>query len=233
MAKYPVYLEIGGRQVVVIGAGSVASRKVETLCNAGAKVLVIAKDIQPEFTERCGNMAIETIRTKYSKKYLNGAVMVIAATNDNSLNSRIYQDCRSLDIICNVVDVPQLCDFYVPAVVKRGPLQIAIGTSGKSPAYSAKIRHQLENIFTEDHGHFLEVIGAVRQKVIAEVPDAGTRKNIFQALVTDKSFEYFVKNGADDWITYAENLIRNETAREKITDCCKITCPHLNEKTQS
>lgn len=212
MAKYPIYLEIGGKRVVVIGAGSVASRKVEVLCRAGAKVLVVAREIQPEFAERCGRLDLEIIQSDYSKECLDGAIIVIAATNDNTLNSRIYQDCSELNVICNVVDVPELCDFYVPATVKRGPLQIAIGTDGKSPAYSGKIRRQLEKMFTEVHGQFTEEMGTVRQRVIAEVADGKIRKRIFEALITDESFDCFVNDGAESWHGYAEKLILRETA---------------------
>lgn len=211
MAKYPIYLEIGGRRVVVVGAGSVASRKVEVLCRAGANVLVVARQIQPEFAERCGGLDLEIIQGEYSKQHLNGAILVIAATNDNSLNSRVYDDCRQLNIICNVVDVPELCDFYVPATVKRGPLQIAIGTDGKSPAYSGKIRRQLEEMFTEVHGQFADEMGKIRQKVRAEFADGAIRKKIFEALLTDESFDCFANEGAENWHDYTKKIIMRET----------------------
>ena len=212
MAKYPIYLEIGGRRVVVIGAGSVASRKVEVLCKAGAKVLVVAREIQAEFAERCEGLDIEIAEEDYSKECLEGAILVIAATNDNSLNSRVYTDCKERNLICNVVDVPEFCDFYVPATVQRGPLQIAIGTDGKSPAYSGKIRRQLDKMFTEVHGQFADEMGVIRHRVIAEVADGKVRRKIFEGLVTDDSFECFVNDGAAAWRDYAEILIQRETA---------------------
>jgi precorrin-2 dehydrogenase/sirohydrochlorin ferrochelatase len=207
MAKYPIYLELGGKRVVVIGAGSVASRKVAVLCQAGAKVLVVAKEIQAEFSDRCKDLDIEIIEGEYSKEYLAGAVMVMAATNVSKLNTRIYKDCNELNVICNVVDVPELCDFYVPAKIERGPLQIAIGTNGASPAYSAKLRRQLEDLFTETHGQFAAEMGVVRKKVIEHIADGDVRKKIFEALVTDESFDCFVNDGAEAWRKYAEKLV--------------------------
>ena len=210
MAKYPIYLELGGKKVVVIGAGAVSSRKVKVLHEAGAKILVVAKEVQPEFTARCSDLDIELIEGEYSKDYLTGAVMVMAATNVSCLNTRIYNDCNELNIMCNVVDVPHLCDFYVPARIDRGPLQIAIGTNGQSPAYSAKLRRQLELQFTEVHGQFAAEMGVYRQRIIEEIPDGGVRKKLFEALVTDESFDTFVNDGAETWRKYAENLINAE-----------------------
>ena len=207
MAKYPIYLELGGKRVVVIGAGSVASRKVAVLCQAGAKVLVVAKEIQSEFADRCKDLDLEIVEGEYSKEYLAGAVMVMAATNVSELNTRIYKDCNELNVICNVVDVPELCDFYVPAKIERGPLQIAIGTNGASPAYSAKLRRQLESMFTETHGQFAAEMGVVRKRVIEEIADGAIRKKIFEALVTDESFDCFANDGAEAWRKYAENLV--------------------------
>lgn len=210
MAKYPIYLELGGKRVVVIGAGSVASRKVKVLCEAGADILVVAKEIQPEFTQRCSELDIEVIEGEYSKDYLTGAVMVMAATNNSELNTRIYADCNELNIICNVVDVPELCDFYVPARIDRGPLQIAIGTNGASPAYSAKLRRELETMFTETHGQFAFEMGIVRQRVIHEIADGNVRKKLFEALVSDESFNCFANDGAETWRVYAGNLLNSE-----------------------
>mgnify|MGYP005863396947 CR=1 FL=1 len=207
MAKYPIYLEIGGRRVVVIGGGGIAFRKVEVLYNAGALVSVVAREFREEFSKYAEGGAVELIRGEYSREHLGGAVLVIAATDDNELNSRIYSDCREGNIICNVVDVPELCDFYVPATVKRGPLHIAIGTDGKSPAYSGKIRRRLEKEFSEVDGEFVEVMGEVRKRVIAEIDDEKRRKEIFGALITDESYDIFVNDGADKWREFAEGII--------------------------
>ena len=214
MAKYPIYLEVAGKRVVIIGAGSVASRKAKSLCKAGAKVTIVAKQIQPEFLQRCKGLDLNIVENEYSKEYLHGAVIVIAATNDNELNSRIYTDCNDLNILCNVVDVPEYCDFYVPALIQQGPLQIAIGTDGNSPAYAGKIRRQLQTMFGPEHGKFITEMGAVRKRVIAEIADADIRKRIFESLVEDESFEYYVKYGSNQWQNYAAEIIQRELQHE-------------------
>ena len=181
MAKYPIFLELTGRRAVVIGGGGVAVRKVQTLMSAGARIVVVAERIDDMMTGLCAGTDVEIVQGSYSKSYLASAVLAIAATNNSDLNKKIYKDCQELEILCNVVDVPELCDFYVPALVKRGKLQIAIGTDGSSPAYSGHIRKKLEKVFTEKHGEF-----------VAEL----------------ESFEYFDEKGPAAWRDRAEKIIR-------------------------
>jgi len=112
-----------------------------------------------------------------------------------------------LEVLCNVVDVPELCDFYVPAVLRRGPLQIAISTDGNSPAYAGHVRKKLEQVFTDKHGLFVHELEALRKRVIEEVQDGADRKTVFGELVDDKSFEYFDKNGPAAWRDRAERIL--------------------------
>ncbi|MDT8300883.1 MAG: bifunctional precorrin-2 dehydrogenase/sirohydrochlorin ferrochelatase [Sedimentisphaerales bacterium] len=207
MAKYPIFLELGDRRSVVIGGGSVAARKAQALLNAGTRLVVVAERIDNMMTVICQGKNAELIKSRYSKEYLAGAVLVIAATNNNQLNKQIYKDCQELEILCNVVDVPELCDFYVPAVVKRGDLQIAIGTEGRCPAYAGHIRKKLEKTFSEKHGLFLVELEQLRKRIIKEVAEAADRKALLGELADDKSFEYFVENDQAQWQTFAEELI--------------------------
>ena len=207
MAKYPIYLELAGRRIVVVGAGAVAARKAETLSTAGARVIVIAKDASQAFEKTCSKLNIKLVISSYSKDYLAEAVLAIAATNDLNLNRRIYKDCQELEVLCNVVDQPELCDFFVPAVVKRGPLQIAVGTDGNCPAYAGHLRKKLEDQFTEDHGRFVTELESIRKKVIADIPDGTKRKMILGQLAGDKSLEYFLTNGPAEWQSYANKII--------------------------
>ena len=207
MAKYPIFLELTGRRAVVIGSGSVAVRKVQTLLGAGARVVVVAERISDMMTAVCAEAGAELVKARYSKSYLTGALLAIAATNNRELNKQIYKDCQELEILCNVVDVPELCDFFVPAVVKRGSLQIAVGTDGQSPAYAGHIRKKLEQMFTEKHGEFLAELEALRERVIEEVEKPGDRKAVFGELADDKSFERFIEDGPAAWRDRAEEII--------------------------
>ena len=206
MSKYPIFIELGGRRVVVIGAGQVAVRKIQPLLAAGARIVVVAKDTDKVMTTLCQGKNIELIKSKYCKDYLAGAALAIAATNDHKLNKQIHKDCQELEVLCNVVDQPELCDFFVPAVVKRGDLQIAVGTEGHCPAYSGHLRKKLEEIFTDKHGEFLAELETFRKKLTKAVPDSARRKAISGRLVDEKSFEYFIQNGSSRWHGYAEKL---------------------------
>ena len=191
----------------MIGAGSVASRKAQVLLATGARLVIVSKDIDDVLAARYAGTRAELIKSKYSKDYLAGAVLVIAATNKPDLNKQIYKDCQELEILCNVVDQPKLCDFFVPAVVKRGGLQIAVGTEGYCPAYAGHIRKKLEKIFTDKHGEFLAELETLRKRIITDVPNPDERKVLLGRLVDDKSFEYFIENGTDAWRDHAQKTI--------------------------
>lgn len=211
MAKYPIYLEMSGRRAVVIGAGAVAARKVLPLVEAGARVVVVAERVQPGFEQAFCLPHVELILSPYRKDYLVGATLVIAATNDELLNRQIYADCQTLETLCNVVDQPELCDFYVPAVVKRGDLQIAVSTDGHCPAYAGHLRKKFEELFTESHGRFVEALEAARRQAIAAIDNADQRKAAIGRLAGDESFEYFLRNGRDLWQEYCQSLIADHS----------------------
>jgi precorrin-2 dehydrogenase/sirohydrochlorin ferrochelatase len=209
MAKYPIFLELGGRRAVVIGGGAVAVRKAQALLVAGARLVVVAERIDDMLTVLCRGKNAEFVKSKYSKNYLAGALLAIAATNNHQLNKQIYKDCQELEVLCNVVDEPELCDFFVPAVVKRGDLQIAIGTEGQCPAYAGHIRKKLEEIFTDKHGEFLAELETLRKRIIKEVPELPDRKTVLGRLADDTSFGYFIENGPSKWRTFADELVNS------------------------
>lgn len=199
MAKYPIYLDLTNAQAVVVGAGSVAARKVKTLLQAGATVKVVTKAVEKDFDEICKGLTIEIVISDYERSHLKEAFLVIAATDDPELNTRIYNDCQSLKILCNVVDVPHLCNFYVPSVIRQGDLQIAISTNGKCPAYAAHLRRKFEKLITEDHAAFLDCLDDIRKEIIATEIPLADRKTLLVKLANDDSFEMFLKEGPQVW----------------------------------
>jgi precorrin-2 dehydrogenase / sirohydrochlorin ferrochelatase len=201
--KYPIFLNLKGKRAVVIGAGSIGTRKVLSLLDSDARIVVIAEEFDEALEDKCEKMEIECVKAKYSKEYLVGATVAFAATNDRETNEQIYKDCQQLEVMCNVPDNPDLCDFFVPAVVKRGDLQIAICTEGYSPAYAGHIRKKLEVIFTEKHGEFLGELERIRKRIIEEVSNCQERKAILGELAGDTSFQYFVDKGPSEWQQYA------------------------------
>ncbi len=198
---------------MIVGGGTVAARKTEAVLKAGARLVVVAEKICDALRGLCSGTKAELIEGKYTKDHLVGATLAIAATDNEELNKRVYKDCQELEILCNVVDSPELCDFYVPAIVKRGDLQIAIGTGGKSPAYAGHIRKKLETIFTEKHGEFLAELEQLREYVIKNVPDEIERKALLGQIVDDESFDKFIQNGRDHWRKNIEEMIKAHTVK--------------------
>lgn len=210
MGRYAIFLKLHGRRVVIVGGGNVARRKAESLLEAGARLVIIADAIDPTFETICRGKDVEIIKSKYSKDYLNCSALVIAATDDHPLNQQIYKDCQQLEILCNVVDEPELCDFYVPAMVKRGDLHIAIGTAGACPAYAGHIRKIIEEVITEEHGKFLDQVKYIRRRVIEKIDDMDMRKAILGKLVSEESFEYYKQNGSAKWNSRADQIIEEK-----------------------
>jgi precorrin-2 dehydrogenase/sirohydrochlorin ferrochelatase len=212
--KYPIFLNLESKRAVVVGGGSVAARKVLSLLGAQARVVVVAEQIDEVLKTRCKNTNTEFVEAKYSKDYLVGATIAFAATNDEELNEQIYKDCQQLEVLCNVIDNPGLCDFFVPAVVKKGDLQIAICTEGNFPAYAGHLRRKLEEIITSQHGEFVTELEKIRENVFADISDENKRKTILGTLAGDEAFEIFKKNGSVALHNWAKKII-NETAETK------------------
>jgi precorrin-2 dehydrogenase/sirohydrochlorin ferrochelatase len=197
---------------VLIGGGAVAARKAGVLLDAGARLVVVAEEATGVLTTMCTQRGATLIRSKYAKEYIGEAALVVAATNDARVNRKVYADCQALGILCNVVDDPDFCDFFVPAVVKRGDLQIAVSTEGNCPAYAGHLRKKLEAIFTEEHGRFLTELEQMRKRIIERLPDAVSRKALLGELVDDNSFAYFCESGPEAWRQRAEESIESHQA---------------------
>jgi len=176
---YPIVLDLAGRRAVVVGGGRVALRKARALADAGARVTVVAPAFLPEFADEAG---VESIEAPYTAEHLDGAVLAIAATDDPAVNRRVADDARAAHVLVNVVDVPEECDFIVPAQVRRGDLLIAITTGGAAPSLSRRLRERLQTEFGPEWAEYLEALRAVRDRVMAEGHPPEVRRRIFERL---------------------------------------------------
>lgn len=172
MPGYPLFLKLEGRHCVVYGGGQVATRKIEALLRRGARVTCVSR----EFSKTLRNLArkdrsclkLKFAETEKSALSFDKATLVIAATSDRKFNARVAQACQKKRVWVNVVDDPAHCDFYAPAVVERGPLQIAISTNGTSPLFAKRLREEFEKIIPLSTGKFLEKLGRMRRKMLKE-----------------------------------------------------------------
>jgi precorrin-2 dehydrogenase/sirohydrochlorin ferrochelatase len=189
MTLFPMFMKLEGRSCLVVGAGTIGEPKINSLIAAGAATRVIALHATAAVAEwaREGRISWEARAFEFAD--LDGMFMVIAATNSRELNAAIFNEARQRNILCNVVDDPEYCDFYYPAVVQRGDLQLAISTNGKSPALAQRIRRELEVQFGPEYVEWLEQLGKVRQELFASKINPEERKHLLHRLASREGFE--------------------------------------------
>jgi precorrin-2 dehydrogenase/sirohydrochlorin ferrochelatase len=164
---YPLFCDLRGRKVLVVGGGNVARRKVETLLGSGADVHVVS----PELVPGLGKLVQQERITWHERGFLpedcDGAWLIIAATDDEAVQQEVFRQAEARQIFCNVVDRPEVCSFIVPSQVRRGDLCLAISTGGQSPALAKALRKRLEAQFPEAWGLFVELAGELRRLILA------------------------------------------------------------------
>ena len=160
-----MFVKLEGRRILVVGAGSVGEAKIESLLETGASVLVVAPKATPRVREWARDGRIDWQPRQYGPADFGGVFLVIAATGSPALHDEIYAEARSRGVLCNAVDEPQRCDFYFPAVVRRGELQIAISTGGLSPALAQRLRKELEQQFGPEWEEWVAQLGRTREEL--------------------------------------------------------------------
>ena len=180
MQYYPAYLELRGHPCVVIGGGDVAARKVATLLEAGARVTVVSPTLTPDLSALADTHEIVHHARSYRRGDLAGAWLAYAATDDDAVHAEIAAEAAEARVFLNVVDRPRLCSFIVPAVVRRGPVAVAVSTGGASPALAKRLARELDAAVGAEWGLAAEVLGKLRERLATADPAA--RARIFAAL---------------------------------------------------
>jgi precorrin-2 dehydrogenase/sirohydrochlorin ferrochelatase len=184
-----MFLKLEGRQCLAVGAGKVGEPKIGGLLETGARIRVVALNASPTVREwaRAGKLELEL--RAFSAEDLEGASLAVVATNSRSLNERVYHEAQRRGVLCNVVDVPDLCDFFYPAVVRRGDLQIAVSTSGQSPSLAQKIRQQLEKQFGTGYAAWVAELGETRKLILASDLDKERKLDLLHSLASREALE--------------------------------------------
>jgi len=164
---FPIFLKLEDRPCLVVGAGTVAEGKISSLLLAGAAVCAVAPQANAAVLEWARTGVIRWEAREFSPLDLDNVFLVIAATSSNEVNESVFREAQRRDVLCNVVDHPQHCDFYYPAVVRRGQLQIAISTAGESPALAQRLRRELEIQFGPEYESWVEQLGKARSELFA------------------------------------------------------------------
>jgi precorrin-2 dehydrogenase/sirohydrochlorin ferrochelatase len=188
---FPIFLKLEGRRVLVVGAGHIAEQKLHGLLDAGAKVVVVAETASATFTQLAKQHTIELRLRSFNTEDVKKAALVIAATGNPAVNQQIYDAASAQNILCNAVDEPSRCDFYYPAVVRRGDLQIAISTNGKSPALAQRIRAELEARFGEEYSEWLAWLGSVREVQFRHAIEPERRREMLHQIASQEGYDGF------------------------------------------
>ncbi len=192
MSLFPMFVRLENRKCVVVGAGKVGVAKAAGLLRNRARVAVIG----PQATEWVRRQARAGKLTWHRREFVPGdvigAFLVVAATDVNATNEAVFRACREHGVLCNVVDDPEHCCFYYPAVVRRGPLQIAISTAGCSPALAHRLRLQLQEQFGPEYGEWVEHVGQLRKQILAQQLPMREKRKVIEDISSQESWQQFV-----------------------------------------
>ncbi|MDQ0287680.1 precorrin-2 dehydrogenase/sirohydrochlorin ferrochelatase [Desulfofundulus luciae] len=190
---YPVSLILSQRPCLVVGGGSVAERKVLSLLACGAKVKVVSPTLTPGLRELVDKGKISYRQGEYETADLAGVFLVIAATDLDEINRWVAAEAMARNMLVNVVDDPPQGNFYVPAVVRRGSLQIAISTDGKSPLLARKIKEELEEHYGPEYGLLVDLLGEIRHDILENTADPRKRRELLTAILDDQVFQLLAR----------------------------------------
>jgi precorrin-2 dehydrogenase / sirohydrochlorin ferrochelatase len=194
MPYYPIFVDLHDQNVLVVGGGEVAERKIQNLLTHGCRLSIASLHLSPSLKELVDCGTLRLIDPDSLDESLDTVFLVIAATDDPALNSRIASKAKARGILVNSVDQPRDCTFIMPSVVRAGALQIAISTGGKSPALAKKIRCELEGTFGPEYASLIELLGLIRRELLSKGKPSSDNKIIFQRLV-DSPLLYLIKEG--------------------------------------
>jgi precorrin-2 dehydrogenase / sirohydrochlorin ferrochelatase len=187
MEMFPVFFKLEGRPCLVVGAGTIAAPKIASLLRAGGVVTVVAPLTRADVAAQAGAGELVWHEREFAEADLDGMFLVVAATDLQAVNHHVAEAARARNVLCNSVDDPPDCDFFYPSVVRRGDLQIAISTAGKSPALAQRLREELDQMLPEDIGAWLDQLGETRLKILEAYPASQERKQALHLLARRES----------------------------------------------
>jgi precorrin-2 dehydrogenase / sirohydrochlorin ferrochelatase len=204
---YPAILDIAGRRAVVIGAGKIGEGKIDGLLNAAARVKVVSLTATDTVRRWAQEGRIELEQRAYESSDLDGAFLVIAATEDNDTNVRVFEDAEARQMLCNVVDVTHLCNFILPSIVRHGDLAIAVSTGGASPALARRIRLSIGECYGDEYAVALQLLGSLREELKAAYPAPDDRKIVFERMVYSEFMDLVRAGDVDAIEAWVERCI--------------------------
>jgi precorrin-2 dehydrogenase / sirohydrochlorin ferrochelatase len=187
IGMFPIFLKLQGRLCLVVGGGTIAAPKVDSLLRAGGVVTVVAPRVNPEIEEQARTGELIWHVREFAISDLDGMFLVIAATDLQAVNHSVAEAARAHSVLCNSVDDPPDCDFFYPSVVRRGDLQVAISTAGKSPALAQRLRQEVDALLPAETGPWLDSLGETRARMLEAFPLSEERKHALHLLARRES----------------------------------------------
>jgi len=206
---YPVYLNLKGRRVVVVGGGEVAERKVESLLPCEASVVVISPNVTSWLSALFDQKRIEWRARPYMKGDCGRAALVFSATDDAEVNRAVYAEATALGIFVNTADQPELCSFIMPAVVRRGDIGIAISTSGTSPALAARLRRKISRVIGPEYAQFSRLMVRARREIRLRVASERERKELHYRIIDSDIIKLLRSNDREGAERRLREMIQN------------------------
>jgi precorrin-2 dehydrogenase/sirohydrochlorin ferrochelatase len=188
-----MFLKLEGRPCLLVGAGRVGENKLRTLLRAGARVRIVSPQATPGVRRLAAEKKIVWLRRKFKARDLDGMSLVVVATSSPSINQQVSAQARRRGVLCNAVDDPQNSDFYYPAVVRRGSLQIAISTGGRSPELARRLRKELQRQFGAEYTRWVEELGRKREELSCSSLPPGERLRRLRDLSSRRAYQQFVR----------------------------------------
>jgi precorrin-2 dehydrogenase/sirohydrochlorin ferrochelatase len=210
MKYYPVCLDVSGKRCVIVGGGEVAERKVRRLMDCGAEVLVVSESLSPALQTMKSDGLLSHIQAGYSSDLIEGAFLVIGATDRTEVNEAVSRDAKRQGILVNIVDDPERCNFILPSLHRRGDLMIAVSTGGKSPALAKKLRKEMARHYGPEFETLLRIMGQIRSRIISRGYPPEKNKALFESVIDSDIMDHIREKRWDK----VKAMIRNLTGEE-------------------
>jgi len=217
---YPLFADLKGKCVLVVGGGKVAERKVMRLLEAGAQVTLVSPEVTPTLERLMQQGKIHHKSRSFKEKDIHGAWLVVAATDNRSVQKEVHALANEKQVFCNVVDQPEYCTFIVPSEIRRGDLSIAISTGGKSPALAKALRRKFEQEIGEEFGEYLDLLGQLREFVKKKESSHDKRHQTLAALGDLEGLDLYSASKWNQLVTWCTQICGTE-ARQIVQDFLK------------
>lgn len=216
MRYFPICLDLSGKVCIVIGGGQVAERKIRSLLECGAIITVVSPELTAGIASLVAGGSINLLQRPYQDGDLQGSFLTIAATDDPQVQQAVQAEAERHHLLLNVADVPERCNFILPATLRRGELTISVSTGGMSPALARQIRQELEERFDTAYALYTALLGTIRPFVLQRSRDHQENKKIFTRLLHEDMINWIQLGQWDKIKDHLTTIIGLETAEKCI-----------------